>query len=144
MSECINNTWAEGLNPIYARMDEEHSKIFFIATISEEISKKDGKEEVNPDVEGQFLIKILNKRIEACKLPIKFNEAAKMAVLALVDRPGSVVALLIDCLNAHEGKTVTVEMLANLYPWGFYDEATLSRYINDYLKPRKIKWAEIY
>jgi hypothetical protein len=66
------------------------------------------------------------------------------ATLAFCDRPGSTVALLIDCLNKYEGQTVTCAMLADLYPSGFYDEPTLMKYVDDYLKTRKVKWAEIY
>jgi hypothetical protein len=98
----------------------------------------------NEDVDQQFLTRVLQKRIEAFKLPISFSSNARLAVLTLVDRPGSVVVLLIDCLNAYEGQTVTVDMLAELYPIGFYDEVTLSRYIEDFLKQGKVKWSEIY
>ena len=54
------------------------------------------------------------------------------------------VQRLIDCLNAHEGQTVTTNMLADLYPVGFYDEATMERYCDQFIKPKKVKWAEIY
>jgi hypothetical protein len=135
----IENTWAKGLNPKYEPMNEEQCKVFITAVMLEQ-----KKETSIPEVEGHFFLKILNKRIEAGKLPISFTAPAKMAVLALVDRAGSVVALLIDCLNAFEGKTVTVDDLANLYPTGFYDEPTLMRYIDSYLKHRQVKWSELY
>jgi hypothetical protein len=101
-------------------------------------------EEDVPEAEEAFLVQVLNKRIEVHNLPISFSGPAKMAVLALTDRPGSVVALLIDCLNAYEGQKVTVEKLADLYPTGFYDEDTLIRYADQYLKTRKVKWSDLY
>ena len=133
-------------NPTFKRLSDRDSRMFVIATLNEMADKKGEKpsEEVMRAVEGSFLIQILNKRIEVFKLPIQFTSSAKMAILAYVDRPGSLVALLIDCLTAYEGKTVDVNMLVELYPDGFYDEETMIRYIDEYLKPRTVKWAEIY
>jgi hypothetical protein len=62
----------------------------------------------------------------------------------LVDRPGSAIILLIDTLNKYEGQIVTIKMLAELYPMGFYDEASLIKVIDEEIKPRKRKWSEIY
>src|SRR5512137_2310528 len=104
----------------------------------------DSEGKPSPSIDEQFLVQILNKRIEVHKLPISFSDGAKLCVLALTDRPGSVVALLIDCLTNFEGQTVTSKQLADLYPVGFYDEPTMIRYIDEYLKPKKVKWAEIY
>jgi hypothetical protein len=135
----IPNTWAEGLNPTYVPLSEVRAKIFATAVLM-----AFGPPQPLEDIEKQFLIQVLNKRIEVLKLPITFTPPAKMAILAFVDRAGYLVALLIDCLNAYEGKEITPEMLADLYPVGFYDEATLDRYIDNYLKTRRVKWAEIY
>jgi hypothetical protein len=139
MVAVIENTWAKGLNPKYEPMSEEQCKVFITAVMLEE-----QKTTSIPEVEGHFFLKILDKRIEAGKLPISFTAPAKMAVLALVQQAGGAVTLLIDCLNAFEGKTVTVDDLANLYPTGFYDEPTLMRYIDSYLKHRQVKWSELY
>jgi hypothetical protein len=135
----IENTWAEGLNPKFEPLDETQCKVFLTATMLE-LQKTTSI----PEVEGHFFLKVLDTRIEARKLPISFTAPAKMAVLALVKQVGGAVALLIDCLNAFEGKTVTVDDLANLYPTGFYDEPTLMRYIDSYLKHRQVKWSELY
>lgn len=136
----IKNTWADGLNPTYAPLSDIRITMVLLAAL-EDVSVQGAEPE---NVEIQFLIQVLNKRIEVMKLPISFDGPAKTAVLALVDRAGAVVVLLIDCLNAFEGKTVTVNMLMDLYPLGFYDEPTLMRYIDDYMKPRRVKWAEVY
>lgn len=134
-------------NPKYEKLSDKDSELFIMATMTEMADKKEGqpsKPELAAAVDDNFLIQILDKRIEVLKLPIKFTTPAKMAILAFVDRPGSLVALLVDCLNNYEGKTVDVAMLTNLYPWGWYDEETFIRYVDEYLKPKKVKWAEIY
>ncbi len=96
-----------------------------------------------------FAIEVLMKRIEAMQLPISFTPTGLIAAYALVENnPGRAVVLLIDCLTAFEGKTVTAAMLADLYPYGFYSEETFMKYVDDYLKNvekrSQIKWASIY
>jgi hypothetical protein len=100
--------------------------------------------ELPPDTANTFLLQVLQKRLEAMKLPITFSAPAKLAVLALVDTPGMLVGLLIDCLNAYEGGNVTVEKLSELYPRGFYTQKTFEKYVDHLIKPKKVKWAEIY
>lgn len=127
-------------DPKYTPMSDKRSELYIVGCLLDMEKKK----KADPALDEQLLVQILNKRIEVLKLPIQFTDGAKMCALALVDRPGSMVALLIDCLNNYEGKTVTSRELADLYPTGFYDEPTMLRYIDEYLKPRKVKWAEIY
>jgi hypothetical protein len=141
MKDKMEKTWAEGLNPSYKAMTDKET-IFFIAGTLLEV--RPAPVEQVKFLEEEFLIKILLKRIEVFKLPISFDTSGKMALLSFVDRPGAVVALLIDCLNAYEGQVINAEKLAGLYPTGFYDEDTLSRYIDSYLKPKKVKWSELY
>lgn len=132
------NTWATGLNPTYKKFDDWQTELFLISiTDAHRITDK---------VNDEFLIKILDKRIEVMNLPIKFSQAGKVAALCFADRAGAMVMLLIDCLNAYEGKEVTPQMLADLYPEGFYDEDTMMRYADGYLKHpnRRVKWAEVY
>lgn len=143
----MKNTWAEGLNPTYeTSITPERAHSLLAATMAEAVGGEADLEDKKDleELEEEFLIKILNKRIEGMKLPISFSPAAKMAILAFCDRPGSVVILLIDCLNAYEGQRVTVPMLVELYSDGFYDEGTLLRYIDDYMKLRKVKWSYVY
>lgn len=94
-----------------------------------------------------FFSAVVKQRIESMKLPIGFTPHALLAINALADRVGSAVVILIDALTKYEGTVVTTSELADLYPSGFYDEETLTDYIDNYLKPRnptKVKWAEIY
>lgn len=143
MEPIVKNTWAEGLNPKYKPMSPKQTELFLRATMSEmqDPDKKLGYDENN---DAFFLCAIIKKRIEVMKLPIEFTDTALLGICSLVDRPGCAVALLVDCLNAFEGQKVTVSKLASLYPWGFYDEESITRYVDEYLKPRKCRWAEIY
>jgi hypothetical protein len=144
MEPIIKNTWAEGLNPTYQKMSEIQSRMFLAATMTE-MGDSEAHSTLNlEESDALFLSAIVQKRIDVMKLPIKFSGMALVGLNSLVDRPGSAVVLLIDCLNAFEGQTVTMSKLASLYPWGFYDKPTMIRYIDDYMKPRKCKWAEIY
>lgn len=140
----MNRTWAEGLNPTYQKLQSPIQGKMLLAAVMADGHPLPGDEDDLKSLDGEFFIQILNKRIEVYKLPISFTPAAKLAVMSLVDRAGSVVALLIDCLNAYEGKAVTAGMLTDLYSEGFYDEDTLMRYVDGYLKTRKVKWSEIY
>ena len=67
-----------------------------------------------------------------------------MAEMLTKGVPGKGVALLIDCLTKHKGETITLKELTELYPWGFYKEEVCEDYIDNYLKPKKVKWAELY
>lgn len=127
-------------DPKYKPMDSRQSELFILAAIESVSPGVANADKINNDMRSQ----IIDKRIEVLKLPIKFTTSAKLAVLALTDNPGKVVALLVDCLNNFEGQEITSREIAELYPVGFYDDATFERYIDEYLKPRKVKWAEIY
>lgn len=121
----------------FEKMSDEQSKLLITCALAE------GKELKMTD-ELPLLSQIVKKRIEALKLPIKFTDWGLMAINALVRVPGAAVALLIDALTMFENKEVTVSDLCELYPFGFYDEESFEKYIDDFLKPRKVKWAEIY
>lgn len=142
----MTRTWAPDLKPTFQSMSDDQTKLFFVASMAEVTESK-----ITPTqkerIDEQFLIKVIDSRIQHFKLPISFTHSGKLAVLALVDRPGSAMLLLLDCLNAYEGKEVNAGLLADLYPVGFYDEDTIGRYIDAYAKPKnptKMKWAEIY
>jgi hypothetical protein len=124
----------------YEQLDEE-TLLTLLSLAKMEINKNPAPE--LPE-EASFLSRIVRKRIEAMKLPINFTEYAYIAINLLVDRPGSAIILLIDTLNKYEGQIVTIKMLAELYPMGFYDEASLIKVIDEEIKPRKRKWSEIY
>lgn len=135
----IDKPWQRGLNPTYQRMNEDQSKIFVVGTLQEAQEDKE-----MPEVKASFLIQVLLKRVEVLALPISFTNGALTCILALVDRPGALVILLIDCLNAYEGKRVSAADLADLYPFGFYDMKTLQRYIDTMKGGSGIKWAQLY
>jgi hypothetical protein len=151
LPDIVFNKWAKDLNPKYVPMNETQSELFVMACMAEAMHQPLPPEQ-EKKLDEQFFIAVILKRIEAFNLPIKFSAPAKMAILGLVDRVGSAVILLIDCLNAYEGQTVNTGMLANLYPMGFYDEDTRDRYVDEYLKPRdrpdlkhpRVKWSEVY
>lgn len=95
-------------------------------------------------VKTLFNYEIINKRIEALKLPISFTPTAYLAMLCLTGSPGGFVTVLIDALNMFEGECVDVAKLTRLYPYGFYDTESFTKLIDDHLKPHNLKWSEIY
>ena len=98
-----------------------------------------------PEKDLSFLMGVAIKRIKAIGLPINFTFPALIAAEALTEgNVGKMVTILVDCLTEYQDKVVTVEMLSHLYPMGFYDDRTFEDYIDNHLKPRKVKWAEIY
>jgi hypothetical protein len=116
----------------------DNTKLLLIAVTNE---MKGGEMELG----NSHILNIIDKRIEALDLPIKFNPMGKLTLLALSDsNPGRAISILIDCLTLHEGEEITADMLCRMYPWGHYNEATFVDYIDNYLKPRKVKWSEVY
>jgi hypothetical protein len=128
--------------PRFKPLTDEGMKILAKTMFAEAEGAPVNLKETDPDY--PVLLKILDKRIEVLKLPISFNLYAKIGMLALLDGPGALVTLLIDALNKFEGKEVTVQMLCDLYPFGFYDDKSFEDYVDNYLKTRKVKWSEIY
>jgi len=127
------------------RMTMEGTSFYLSCTMAELARKKDNREPpVLKDEELPFLSAIVKKRIEAMKLPISFSPEALIALNALCDRPGSAVLFLIDCLNEYKDQEVGMSELAELYPWGFYKEDVMIEIIDNFMKPRKHPWSEIY
>lgn len=132
-------------NPKFEQLTRARSELFLKAVMLEHAFEDAGTPDKElPEMNEIFGIQVLNKRIEVMKLPIKFTAPAKMAIMAYVDSPGKIVALIIDCLTAYEGKTVTVKMLVDLYPDGFYTQETFERYVDNEIKTKKHKWAHVY
>lgn len=121
-------------------LSEEQAKLFLGCLISE----SRGVGMALSEAEWLFLSQIVRKRIEVMKLPIKFTDQALLAINALTDIPGGAVVIIVDALTRHEGETITVDKLAELYPFGFYDEGTFTDYVDNHLKPHRVKWAEVY
>lgn len=91
--------------------------------------------------------KIIRKRIEVMQLPINFTISGLIAIDALAcGNPGKAIAILIDCLTSFEGNlAVSADDLINkIYPNGFYSDDVFIDYVDNYIKQRKVKWAEIY
>jgi len=128
-----------GFVPQYCQMTEEQTEMLMKVLFTKE-------KDINiPDDNIPFVLQILDKRIKAAKLPIKFSVKGKFAAMVLSSgNPGRIVTILIDCLTEYEGQTVTDEMICNIYPWGFYNNNSFFEYVEKYLKPRRVKWSQIY
>ena len=99
--------------------------------------------------ENITVIEIILKRIQVLNLPIEFTPEGLIAAYAMTENvAGRGVALLIDCLTKHEGEVINASMLADMYPYGFYNDVTFTDYVDNYLKNEEvrddIKWAGIY
>lgn len=125
----------------YKQMTKESSELFLKCILMEQ----SGKKNILTDEDRlPFFSQIVKKRIEVLKLPVEFTEIAIIALNCLVSNPGEAVVLLIDALNKFEGGVVNVSSLVEMYPFGFYDERSFDKYVDDLVKNKKIKWAEIY
>ena len=125
-------------------LSQTGTKIFLAAVMLETKSQTEPIPTLS-EVEHTFTMKVILKRIESLQLPISFSTTGLIAMEGLAEgNPGRAVTLLIDCLTAYEGKEVSAYDISKLYPWGFYNEAVFEDYVDNYLKPRKVKWSEIY
>lgn len=99
-----------------------------------------------PDDDIPFSVRIITQRIKVMQLPISFTKKALFMGFVITNgNPGAMVTLLIDSLTKFEGKTVTGDMLSiELYPWGFYAQESFWEYVEEYLRPQKVKWGFIY
>lgn len=92
-----------------------------------------------------FFITAVQKRIEVFKLPIKFNDYALACIPIFCDRIGAAIVFLIDCLEEFENEEVTANKIAEIYPWGFYNEEFFKERVNSLkYKEGKSKWEKIY
>lgn len=125
------------------RLRKEQSMLLLAAIAIEQKGSQVPEEIKNS--EFWFVPKVIQKRIDVLGLPIKFTEDGYLAAVSLCgDNPGRGVTLLVDALTRFEGQTMTCSKVIELYPSGFYCEDTFCDYVDNYLKPRKVKWAEIY
>lgn len=127
-------------------MSEKIVKGFIALCIIDAAPQNDKKLEVESKLLSDlpFVSKIVLNRIEEMKLPITFTPVALSAIACFAWNPGTAVVLLIDALTRHENEVVDLDKLTELYPDGFYTEKTFVDYIDNYIKPRKVKWSEIY
>jgi len=134
---------ATGFDPKFKPLDDDSMKLLSRCLLVE-MGIGSLKNPSIPDDELPFLSQIIKKRVDVLKLPVTLSSTGLLAVNAFAKNPGQAVALLIDFLTKFEGKEISATTLSELYPWGFYTEDSMNAYIDDYLKPRKVKWAEIY
>lgn len=130
-------------------LSESNAKLFFQAALAEQMKgvveyTKESFDGIRTDG-----LAILDRRLEVYNLPIKFSEGAMLLAAVLPDRVGALIVLLIDVLENYENDVVTVEKLAEIYPYGFYNEEALCKRI-DQIKAdraeeaRSIKYSYIY
>ena len=125
-------------------MSKEATEVFTMAMIGEFKGKRRMVEDLS-ESDCTFLMNVIQKRIDIMKIPIKFSVSAMIACEALSEGVvGKMVIILVDCLNEYEGQEITVDKVANLYPFGFYNEEVFTDYVDNYLKPRKVNWAHTY
>src|SRR4030042_1767272 len=131
-------------------MTDDDTSIFSLALLIEIRPDKITDEQMNivTDFVGEdFFIKVLENRIEVMKLPITFTIGAKLSILSFAKVIGHMIIILIDCLTKYyvdKPVVIDCQKLIELYPFGFYREEVVIDYVDNYLKPRKVKWAEIY
>lgn len=83
------------------------------------------------EIEVPFLISIALKRVDALSLPISFSLGGLLAFGVFPDRAGASIAMLIDLLGEYRNKTVTLQDIMKVYPFGFYNEEALIRRIDE-------------
>jgi len=125
--------------------------IFFVKVCISESSKKAKGENLVAHTEPEdgkqplpFLSAVIEKRVTVMKLPISFTLEGYLAIAALCQNPGQAVVLLVDCLTHYKDKLVTAAHLAELYPWGFYNQKVFENIVVNFMKPKKVEWSEIY
>ena len=89
------------------------------------------------------------KRIEAYELQDKIDncEIFKILIIFNINNPGKAMVILLDFLeyyDRHGKKASMKDMVLEVYPKGFYDEATFIDIIDNYIKTKKVKYAEVY
>jgi hypothetical protein len=136
MNEYPQSTLKENSVP----MDEDGAHLFALC-LSKEWCGDDSP--LSPE-DMPLGSQIINARIVGMTLPIKFTTAALVAAGALGINPGKAVVVLCDCLSAYENQTVSVKKLAELYPWGFYNDEVFRSIVDDWMKTGKHKWAHVY
>ena len=141
MKPVPNPVIREGFGPRYEHLSKQSSEIL-LHCIMADSGKTTVAEGVINDL--PFPSAVVQKRVMALNLPIKFTTPAYLAISALCKGPGHAVVLLIDVLTQYEGQEVTTGMLCDLYPEGFYENESLGELIDKFMKPKKTKWSELY
>lgn len=132
------------------RLSDAGCKLFIMASMAQ----AEGKDEVAPGEPGGlvasladiFPVQVILKRVEVMKLPIQFTFTGLLGITALTTSPGEVVLALIECLNAYEGKQVSIREIADLYPWGFYNQDKFEAKVKELVEDpdTRCKWAGVW
>lgn len=136
-----------GIDLEVERLDKTGCEFLIIASALEEAGEHSVPDLNKPGAEKvAFPLKIIQDRISRFELPISFTGPGLLATLAYtMGNPGRTVALLVDVLNCYPaGTTITAEKMVDMYPDGTYTEEAFCKYVDEYLKPKKIPWSEIY
>jgi len=132
----------------------EDVKVLYFACSLKDLPKEE-QEKIKKEVDEIFLSKILNKRVEAFRLPLSFDASGLVIASLFCRSPAAAIVLLIDCLEKGEKLSsyplITVDSLVmDVYPSGFYTDEALRERI-DYIKECKEKglteenkWFDIY
>jgi hypothetical protein len=130
-------------------MSQRASELFFMACMldAQEMPEKIPVKRIEEDF--SFIMKVVLKRVEVLKLPISFTLGGLAALEALSGgNPGRAMVILMDCLTLHSIEDVdglvTSADLAEMYPFGFYNEDTFCDYIDNEVKTGKALWSQIY
>lgn len=146
--------------PRFRPLEQDQMEIFAMLTIGE----MDGKSIEVPEKEKPFFISVIETRISGMNLPIRFTPNALYTSMAFCKVVGDSVVFLVDCLRAKVPKetylkwkedsgSITEEDIVevnvndiamSVYPNGYHTESSFEDYIDNFLKPREIEWAEIY
>ena len=124
-------------------MSDEVSELFIMITLADQKGKQ--VTEDLQDLAQDPLCDVLLRRIKVFELPVKFTPNGLLALSLLAGgHMGKTVIGLIDAVTKYEGKPVTFSDVVELYPFGMYNDETAKDYIDNYLKPRRVKWSDVY
>ena len=143
--------FVKGMRKEYTPFEEYQTRLFIMFTM-EDKKKPEERKFINDfinsdDYNGQFITKVLKKRIEAFKLEDKINdEVLAMWICFGISSPGAAIIYLIDLLEFYEThhRKADISDISNIYPFGFYDENTLLFIIDNIMKPNRSIFSKIY
>ena len=135
----------KGFGMAYKPLTEDNMKLFLMANLDEEFLKTIIKEE---EYQKMFLTQILNKRLKEFSLEDKVSEEALfMYIVYDATNPGKAIVFLIALVEFYyiNKRVATIADIATeIFPLGFYNDATCMFVIDECMKKRKVIGSEIY
>jgi hypothetical protein len=144
-------------------MTKQMTELMVMAVMSESEDGLNGKPEllvtdddetteiIERDKKLPFPMRVLKGRLVKAELPINFTVNGAIAMTAVTHgNPGRMVAGLVNILTHYvdvkksENHIVNVSDVVRVYPNGDLNEENMLDYIDNYLKPNRVKWAELY